>query len=366
MGSPLPMFLAGGRALRGDSTDTTATPFPAPVGQSAGAWTGVFRDEFDAFPSTSKWQMWHLLEGAYYQANDNPDEVQAYTRDLRGLSQSGSVLTITARHENPYTFDPLVPNPLPSGQVGTYTSSLIQSHPSFNCTYGYYEGRIKFPPASTGQWSSFWLSSSDGSWPPEIDIFDAFSGTTISYNIWPDTGAQYQDSHGFSPDGQFHVWACKWSPAGVTYYMDGVQVSTTTTTSTGSMHLIFNLAVQATASFSSAAMEVDYIRAWVPVGVPAQPVITSVTPSTGIPTAGSLTVAFNPAAGATSYRATVCAVDAHADGVVLASNVHQVATGSASPLTVTGLTNGAHYTVSVAAINGTGYSIESALVPALS
>jgi Glycosyl hydrolases family 16 len=342
---------------------------PDPAGQSAGVWTPVFWDEFDSgvVADPAVWAD-HLIVGDHWRCNDNPDEVQWYTHDKRGQSVANSLLTLTARRESPYTADPDCPNPMQSGRAGLYTSSMISSHPGFQSSYPLFvEVKFRHPTAATGQWPAIWTLCSDGSWPPEDDLADMFSGTTVSYNAWPDTGAQYQDSHGVAWGSGFHTIGEKWLSTGKTWYLDGTQVSTTTTNSTQSMHVIVNFAVQFTASGGPWSFDVDYVRAWkLTSGLLAKPVISSVTPSTGVPTGGSLQVAFAAVPGASSYRVTACAVDAHADGVELGSNNHQVATGASSPITISGLTNGARYTTSVAALSGSTYSVESALVPALS
>ncbi|MCK8788306.1 glycoside hydrolase family 16 protein, partial [Roseomonas sp. NAR14] len=52
-----------------------------------------------------------------------------------------------------------------------YTSGLMTTMGSYSQLYGYYEIRAKLP-AQQGAFSSFWLTPSDGSWPPEIDIIE--------------------------------------------------------------------------------------------------------------------------------------------------------------------------------------------------
>ena len=129
--------------------------------------------------------------------------------------------------------------------------------------------------------------------------------------------------------------------------------------------LIYTLAAQYGSSSGAYpySVGIDYIRAWVPVGVPAAPVITSISPANGLTTNGSITVNFNTVAGATSYRATASPTDAMADkygGSDVTDTIRFTATGTSSPLTVTGLPSGVRWNFTVAAINSTGYSPESA------
>ena len=89
---------------------------------------------------------------------------------------------------------------------------------------------------------------------------------------------------------------------------------------------------------------------WNKSGVPAQPAISGVSPSTGVPVASQAVVSFGTVAGATSYRVTSSPVDGHADGWAVE---RETVTGAASPLTVTSLQNGVRYSFTVAAINAT-------------
>ena len=128
-----------------------------------------------------------------------------------------------------------------------------------------------------------------------------------------------------------------------------------------------NIAVttQATGSGYPADMNVQYVRAWTVSGVPAQPVITSISPATGIPASGTLSATFAAVPGATSYRASAFPTNITADGSDTNVNTAFV-TGTGTTLTVnTNLKNGAHYSMTVCAINSTGYSIESLPVPSL-
>ena len=110
-------------------------------------------------------------------------------------------------------------------------------------------------------------------------------------------------------------------------------------------------------------MNFDYVRVWVPAGVPAAPVITSISPSSGIASGGDITVNFSAVSGATSYRVAASATDSLADNFPNASGATPTPPPrSSSPLTVTGLPSGVRFNFTVCAINGSGYSMES--VPA--
>jgi beta-glucanase (GH16 family) len=363
MPAPVPLFL-GTREYR---NRTAMIPFPDPVGESAGVWQGVFRDEFDngTKPDTAIWAD-HLIEGDHYRTNTNSVEVQWYPHDKRGLSVGNSYLTLTARNESPYLADPLCPNPLPSGNTGTWTAGMVQSRPGFQMTYGYIESRIRFPTAANGQWPAFWTFGGDAGWPPEFDIAEVFHGTEIRYNYFNNAGTVFGASAGFSDNNTFHVWGLKWDAGAARFYRDGVQVHSYSAAAITSVpqHIVYNFAVRNDATPLGAGpwrMDIDYVRAWNLVGCPDRPVISNISPTTGIPTAGSITVTFGAVAGATSYRVSAGPTDSWEDGV--STSLHPSQTGSSSPITVTGLTNGARYNVTVAAINATGYSVESVPAP---
>lgn len=358
---PFPVFL--GNWAERDQRPKPATAFPDPVGQSAGVWRGVFRDEFDngTKPDTTIWAD-HLIEGDAFRCNDNGTEIQWYTHDRRGLEVGNSILTLVARQESPYTADPLCPNPLPSGNVGTWTSGMIQSKPGFSMSYGYVEASLRHPAAVTGQWPAFWSFSADAAWPPEFDFAEFFNGTQVRCNAFDDAGVVDETDIAYTPPGTYETWGCKWDASSVVWYRDGAQVATSAKTTNRAQHLVLNFAVRSGAGAGPWRFDIDYVRAWVPVGAPAQPAISNISPLTGVPSGGSITATFGGVSGATSYRATACAVDAAADGVTL---THTSNTGASSPITITGLTNGARYTISVCAINASGYSIESTLVPGI-
>ena len=346
---------------------TTIQPVGNPPG---GPWNLVFDDEFDiAYPTPygtgANPNVWadHFLEGDLMRTN-NSSEQQWYPHGFYGQSVANSILTLTAQNQNPQSVDPTCPNPLQSGgPAGTFTAGMISSHLGFAMTYGYWEARIQQPSPSSS-WPAFWMLDRNNTWPPEIDIAE-----------WQPPGHSGQDQLGYynmadtwqstylSGDQNYHVWGCHVTSSTVTYYEDGAQVTSHTYDGTAvPWYAIFNYAVEGASGGSGypAQYNIDYCRAWVTQGVPAAPAITSISPSTGVPTSGSVVVSFGAASGATSYRVTASPADSLADGNSNNSVTVGVVSGSSSPLTVTGLQNGCRYNFTVCAINSTGYSQESA------
>lgn len=365
--------------------EITADPTQPLGNPSGGPWTLVFQDDFNnpvaGKPDPAVWAT-HFIEGDVFRQENGGTEIQWSAHNGQALSVANSILTITASFVGAWpaiqAIDPLAPNPSPS-QITTpacppisYLSGIIQSHPGFQCSYGYAEALMQLPNVSNS-WPAFWRHPVDGGWPPEIDIEEATappaqtaayhdnSGTTTTFG-YPAVGDSYTN---------WHVFACRWTTADITFFLDGAQVATYTTAASITsypMNLIFNLAVQngAVSGNFPAVMKIEYVRAWTVTGVPAQPVISFLTPANGVPGQnGQLTVTFGAVAGATSYRATACPTDAAAAVPSLVDGPHNYATGAAGPLTLTGLTAGVPYNVTVSAINATGYSIESLPIPSL-
>lgn len=348
---------------------------PAPVGQVAANWQLQFADEFSvAYPgphgTRANPQVWqdHLNNGDATRTN-NTDELEWYPHGYYGQSVSGSILSLTARFENPQSVDAACPNPLqPGGLTGTFTSGMISSQPGFAATYGYWEARVQDTGTVAGTWPAFWMITRDVAYPPEIDIdeYNVPGHSDVVHNGYRTTAGVWTDNY-LSTDTAWHVYGLLLDASHVTFYRDGVQTAQMAYDGDAYAWITyFNHAVSSAATDGTGyplAYQVDYLRYWAVAGAPAQPVITSISPASGIPTAGSITVTFAAVSGATSYRVTPAPTDYLADGTARPS--HSSASGASSPITITGLTNGARYNVTVCAINASGYSAESLPVPSL-
>ena len=128
--------------------------------------------------------------GDYWRCNDDYRELEYGPHGYYPFSVSGSVLTNTARHEDPHAIDPATPNPLPSGNTGTYTAGTLSSHPGFQLTYGYIEGRIQIPAGVAGAWPAFWMVSATTVWPPEFDIQEYSSGSNTASVWWSEQAGE--------------------------------------------------------------------------------------------------------------------------------------------------------------------------------
>jgi len=341
---------------------------PQPAGNpSGGPWTLAFRDEFSDPLGTGQpdWTVWadHFIDGENDRGYNNSNEIEWYDHSHTGEIISGGILSLKAINRGSVAavqaIDPQCPDPLPNGQHATYTSGMIQSFRAFNFTYGYVESRIQNPSgAVTGWWPAFWMVTSDNAWPPEIDI-DEMDVPGVIDNNYINTAGSSQTST-YSEDTSWHVYGMRLDASHVTFFRDGVE--TYQANYDGNAYpwfIIFNAAVNTSATGAGFPCQwnIDYVRAWTVQGVPGQPVITSVTPSTGIPTAGTLQVAFSTVSGAANYRATAGWVTGYPGSHSF------TASGTGSPLTISGLVNGDQYMVTVGASNATGWGIESLPVP---
>jgi hypothetical protein len=126
---------------------------------------------------------------------------------------------------------------LPDEFTLPWASGLISSKRSF--TYGWIEAEIKLPVEKM-QWSAFWLSGTN-SWPPEIDIFEAYTDQDVNEiemrpnihwgtgNTWQEGKKDYGAPRIFvkSPEERFVQYAIHWTDNFIKFYFDGqlVQVA---------------------------------------------------------------------------------------------------------------------------------------------
>lgn len=165
---------------------------------------------------------------------------QYWTKDATFMSGESLIL------ENKYLPKTIYKKDLPQWQQKPelpdeftipWAAGLISSKESF--TYGWIEAEIKLPVEKM-QWSAFWLSGKN-SWPPEIDIFEAYTTQDVNDiamrpNIHWGTGDTWQEGkkdYGAprifvkSPEERFVQYAIHWTDKFIKFYFDGqlVQVA---------------------------------------------------------------------------------------------------------------------------------------------
>ena len=185
---------------------------------------------------------------------------------LNPFSINNGVLTITAT--NTPTADLSVLNNY------KYTSGLLTTEKSFTQTYGYFEIKAELP-SGQGVWPAFWMLPADGSWPPELDVMEQIGGKSVYETSHFVNSSGTITSTGFSsyvPTNAtgFHTYGVLWTPTTLGWYVDGVEVATAATPSDMNkpMYMLVNLAIggnwpgSAPSNFTSAQMQVDYVRAY--------------------------------------------------------------------------------------------------------
>lgn len=224
----------------------------------------IWSDEFntDGTPNPTKWG-YDLGAGGW-----GNQELQYYTSRPENVSVLGGVLKIKAIKEN-Y-----------SGSA--YTSTRMLSKGLFSFKYGKVEVKAKLP-AGVGTWPAIWMLGSNIStagWPAcgEIDIME-HKGSDVN-RIYGTL--HYPGRSGGNADGStkvitnattdFHIYSLDWSASSIKIYVDGQLIhSVVNTTAIPFNHdffIILNVAMGGTFGgavdplFSSAVMEVDYIRVY--------------------------------------------------------------------------------------------------------
>jgi len=176
-----------------------------------------------------------------------------------------------------------------------FTSGRLRSYGKISATYGYVVAKIKLP-AIQGMWPAFWMlpesSYQSKGWPTsgEIDIMEnrgreaySIGGTTHSANS---SGADVYHTQAYgltSSIENYHVYAVEWTADSISFSADGHIYNTVDKATwvngnaaynggpapfNAPFHIVLNLAVGGQYdnnllppdSFSSATMDVDYVR----------------------------------------------------------------------------------------------------------
>ena len=256
--------------------DTSGTETPAYVFDQL-----VWSDEFDVDGplATEKWfhQTRLPASGSWYNG-----ELQHYTDREENAYVENGVLKLTARREN-YT---------DQGVTKQFTSARLNS--KFAFTYGRVEVRARLP-RGVGTWpaiwtlgknitetGAYWQTQGFGTtpWPAcgEIDIMEHWGDnqnfvqsaihTPSSYGKTVNKGGRTIST----VSSDFHVYALEWTPDRLVFRVDDVVHYTyepavqnaDTWPFDADQYLLLNFAIlpDISPSFSSAALEVDYVRVY--------------------------------------------------------------------------------------------------------
>lgn len=242
-----------------------------------------FADEFDG--NSLNRSVWNVETGtgSNYNLTDwGNGEAQYYIED--SLKVSNGTLKITAKREHYGNKE--------------FTSGRIQTRDKVYYTYGYFESRIKMP-VGVGLWPAFWMLPNNDQiyhgWASsgEIDImevkgrFPYEAVTTLHFgDNWPNN--KYKGETHKIPNGgridDFHTYGAEWTSEYIAFYIDRQFVYRITNSTYYSVaapnnpsapfdedfYLLLNFAIGGNFdgyrmpenSFTSADMEVDYVRVW--------------------------------------------------------------------------------------------------------
>ena len=170
---------------------------------------------------------------------------------------------------------------------GQWASGLITTQYTFSQEYGYFEIRAMLP-SDVGVWPAFWMLPANGSWPPEIDVFEAYGGTnplyqTVHTGIYGGDHYQQVITNQPSMTSGYHTYGVMWGPQYITFYFDGNATGQLPTPADmhQPMYLVADLAMQALSGVTSDPkhFSIDYIRAYsndpnaaaVPLGTVSSP-----------------------------------------------------------------------------------------------
>ncbi|MFL5729629.1 MAG: family 16 glycosylhydrolase, partial [Cytophagaceae bacterium] len=266
----------------------------------------VWSDEFNGNSlDLTKWS-YQVGDGTAYGLGGGwgNGEMEYYTSGTQNINVTGGNLELIALYQPNY-----------NGTGYNYTSGRIRStntatnNPRNEWKYGSFEARIKVPTPynDSRAWPGFWMLPHNGPWPNtgEIDIMETgnnnnpwyYNGTLHYGSSYPGfyagTGGQTINTGTSCPAGPvgdlsvcFHIYRVDWAPNSIKFFVDGVQVGATmTSSSTGSggtigglwpfdpannpYHILLNMAVGG--NFPGTAvnnarfplkMLVDYVRVY--------------------------------------------------------------------------------------------------------
>lgn len=205
----------------GVRADTPSVNAAAPAGYHL-VWSDEFSKDPAGLPDRSKWS----CEVGLLRNH----EMQYYTKDrLENARVENGFLVIEGRKED---YSPPGADPT-ARPVAPYTSASLKTRGKAEWRYGCIEVCAKLPRGQ-GVWPAIWtlgISHDDPSigWPKcgEIDIME-FLGKkpgliygTVHYFAHGEHVSQQGKRHLDHPEDDFHVYAEKWTPDRIDFFIDG-------------------------------------------------------------------------------------------------------------------------------------------------
>jgi len=226
----------------------------------------VWSDEFDVAgaPDASKWG-YDVGTGSGGWGNQ---ELQYYTSRADNALVSNGTLKIIAKKE--------------SFSGSAYTSARLISMNKFSFKYGKVEARAKMP-AGGGTWPAIWMLGANintASWPAcgEIDIMEHIGNTpnkiygTVHYPGYSGGNAVGGTTTITNATTEFHKYGVEWTSAFIKFSVDDVVyfnfANNANLPFNQNFFLLLNVAMGGNfggnidPAFSTATMEVDYVRVY--------------------------------------------------------------------------------------------------------
>jgi beta-glucanase (GH16 family) len=170
-------------------------------------------------------QVWDTCYPADNQAGctnfGNPQETEWYTPSQ--VKVRGGRLRLTATREPTQGHDR-------NGNPKTYgcRSGMVTTYPSFNFKYGFVQVVANVPHAA-GLWPALWLATTNGSWPPEIDMLESWGVKQLTGSFYhPAGGTRARAAYSPSLTKGWHTYSLSWTRSKLTFYVDNTIVLTAT------------------------------------------------------------------------------------------------------------------------------------------
>ncbi len=223
-------------------------------GRGEAGWQLTFAEEFNSQTALNS-SVWNNFY--HYGPKSVNSELQFYAPDAFSYGSS-SYLRIAAQQRAMYGYN--------------YTSGVITTKNFFTQTYGYFEIRARFP-AGKGFNPIFKLASQDTTKGNSINIANNIGDQkSVTMSVTCASSSTYSSTYSNASlaDGGFHTYGLQWTSNALTWYIDGVVRSTTSSCLPNNpLYLIASMAVGGITAGNPTInttfpsyYEVDYIRAY--------------------------------------------------------------------------------------------------------
>jgi beta-glucanase (GH16 family) len=225
-------------------------------------WNLTFNPSFAGSQLSSTWSTCYDWATPSAGCTNNPAAEKEWYMPSQ-VSVGGGTLNLTAKQETTQGVDT-------SGAAKTFTcrSGMVSSKPGFNFTYGLIQVSAKLP-YGPGLWPALWLAATSDQWPPELDIMEHWYSQPQAKVYDHTVGKQYVGGAVPTPadlSAGFHTYSLLWTKDRVTWYLDGVQVFTTTSyVPQQAMYFIANVADDSTDQGAcTGTMQIQSVKVWQP------------------------------------------------------------------------------------------------------